>query len=781
MKIPLALALPLLVAARPQDFSADKAFRALRAESPEARSRAAVELGRHPEVGFAGSSALSAQFARESEIPVRQQIVRALSAYAPKSDDAVKTLVAALDKDPARAVRLEAAELLKKLASRAAPVTEGIVRAWSNEVEPEVLQLTTDILLELIPFGASRACRTAAAEALAASSSRRRAQALRLLGAAGSLTSREISALQKIALDDADPDVRFAAELALASGLNQPERRTELMARGSALLSRKVRSRRPDTKGNVFPVEPYMLLIRMRDTLASKRSEAARQCADHVAYLGDWREALLLEATQNLIKDAEPHVRAAAARASAVLAYDAYEDCIELRELFRDSAPLVRAAAAKSYSIYEEEISLPAVGQLASLSVADPFHECRAAADRTLSICAKASLTSAMKGKPRTRREAEEFLRRSTFENALAESYAGRLKSTDVAVRARAAQRLADLGPAAASAIPALLEALENPAAMVRVSALRALLSIRELPQDLAGKLDRSLRDRDPRVRSLAAKVRERMSEQMAASRPSIATEPESRPAPELKPQTSPDLAERLLQAAQWRSGRGDVLMTIEDLEITILVRIAATMAPEALVLEAQEFTKRVFATAPELKSLILRVEEKSGTLQLATRLTRAEESKHGEILATAGRQARELNEEARPKDAAPPEKPAPELEVLAARLAGLIEGDGEATDPFVKVENGKLVLRLQLTEPSFEREMAYPEAALLCIKLFDRTPELTSIQVRIYSSSQAELLRAEVTAERALVFRHLVGDVLARRAASDWWLQMSGAAKAPK
>jgi HEAT repeat protein len=79
------------------------------------------------------------------------------------------------------------------------------------------------------------------------------------------------------------------------------------------------------------------------------------------------------------------------------------------------------------------------------------------------------------------------------------------LKSSDSLERRLAAHALAEIGPAAREAVPALIEALTDPVSFVRVWAAAALARVQPENPDAIPALAAGTRDRISFVRSLAA------------------------------------------------------------------------------------------------------------------------------------------------------------------------------------------------------------------------------------------------------------------------------------
>ena len=90
----------------------------------------------------------------------------------------------------------------------------------------------------------------------------------------------------------------------------------------------------------------------------------------------------------------------------------------------------------------------------------------------------------------------------------------------------------------------------------------------------------------------------------------------------------------------------------------------------------------------------------------------------------------------------------------LAAAVADLLRGEGGATNPSSKIENGKVRLLLKLAHPRFDETDAHRDAVWLSLKLLGELPELGSIDVSIVHNSGRVITTSTVTLERADLLR---------------------------
>jgi HEAT repeat protein len=106
----------------------------------------------------------------------------------------------------------------------------------------------------------------------------------------------------------------------------------------------------------------------------------------------------------------------------------------------------------------------------------------------------------------------------------------------------------------------------------------------------------------------------------------------------------------------------------------------------------------------------------------------------------------------------------------LAAAVADLLRGEGGATNPSSKIENGKVRLLLKLAHPRFDETDAHRDAVWLSLKLLGELPELGSIDVSIVHNSGRVITTSTVTLERARTYFERLEDSFERRRLQDWW-----------
>lgn len=110
-------------------------------------------------------------------------------------------------------------------------------------------------------------------------------------------------------------------------------------------------------------------------------------------------------------------------------------------------------------------------------------------------------------------------------DSANVDALAAQLASRDASLRVRAAKALADLGPAARAAAPALVVALADPDNDVRrgsIAAYRAVLPGTKPPPELVRAIAVDLKDADAGVRLIAARTLGRLGSAASAAAPDL-------------------------------------------------------------------------------------------------------------------------------------------------------------------------------------------------------------------------------------------------------------------
>lgn len=110
-------------------------------------------------------------------------------------------------------------------------------------------------------------------------------------------------------------------------------------------------------------------------------------------------------------------------------------------------------------------------------------------------------------------------------DSANVDALAVQLASRDPSLRVRAAKALADLGPAARGAAPALVVALADPdndARRAAIAAYRAVLPGTKPPPEFVRAIAVDLKDSDPTVRLLAARTLGRLGSAASAAAPDL-------------------------------------------------------------------------------------------------------------------------------------------------------------------------------------------------------------------------------------------------------------------
>ncbi|MBI3820230.1 MAG: HEAT repeat domain-containing protein [Planctomycetes bacterium] len=138
------------------------------------------------------------------------------------------------------------------------------------------------------------------------------------------------------------------------------------------------------------------------------------------------------------------------------------------------------------------------------------------------------------------------------------------------------------------------------------------------------------------------------------------------------------------------------------------------------------------------------------------------------------------------PKPATPPEsqptapdpgkvavaKPMPGT--LEAAVAELLDGEGGITEPSSKIENGKVLLNLQLAHDRFDEGMAHGDAVRLSLKLLMGIDKIDELYIHFIAKNGRLLRSYKVTRAKAAPFFEKADDPFERRRAREWWGEMS-------